>query len=229
MAVQCGQLVIRQSSTGRVILRLFLIYPTSSTLFYTTTTMPDQHLLSIGKQCSLPTCLLVDFLPFKCQHCEHSFCQEHFLVSAHNCPDYDESKYNRIAPSCMCFHFMGVHLLTLPTGPLCNTPVAVRPGQDPNVRMEEHFTKDCSVITGKSGKARTMPVCARGGCKKVLFSPIRCDVCCWHLSMESQLNDNDHRNAKTSSAPRIDFLPTIVVLPQLRPSPSLSHRSFCLT
>ncbi|KAG6909125.1 hypothetical protein DXG01_001877 [Tephrocybe rancida] len=43
--------------------------------------------------------------------------------------------------------------------------------------MEEHFAKECSVMTGKSGKVKTMPVCARGNCKKVLFQPIRCDKC----------------------------------------------------
>ncbi|KAG6854641.1 hypothetical protein C0991_003289 [Blastosporella zonata] len=43
--------------------------------------------------------------------------------------------------------------------------------------MEDHFTKECSVMSGKSGKARTMPLCARGNCKKVLFQPISCDKC----------------------------------------------------
>ncbi|GLB38343.1 putative AN1-like Zinc finger [Lyophyllum shimeji] len=94
----------------------------------------NTQLLDIGKQCSQPSCLLVDFLPFKCQHCQESFCQEHFKAAAHNCSKYDESKYNRVAPDC----------------PLCSTPVAVRPGQDPNDRMEEHFAKECSVMTGKS-------------------------------------------------------------------------------
>ncbi|KAF9464221.1 hypothetical protein BDZ94DRAFT_1257299 [Collybia nuda] len=121
----------------------------------------DAQLLAIGKQCSHPSCLLVDFLPFKCQHCEEAFCQEHFTVSAHHCPKYDESKHNRVAPDC----------------PFCHTPVAVRPNQDPNVRMEEHFNNECSVITGKTGKARTMPICARVNCKKVLFQPIQCNSC----------------------------------------------------
>ncbi|KAG5636192.1 hypothetical protein H0H81_008898 [Sphagnurus paluster] len=116
----------------------------------------NSQLLAIGKQCSHPSCLLVDFLPFKCQHCTDSFCQEHFKVVAHKCSKYDENKHNRIAPDC----------------PVCQTPVAVRPGQDPNDRMDEHLEKECSGMTGKSGKARTMPVCAKGNCKKVLFSPI---------------------------------------------------------
>ncbi|KAF8195460.1 hypothetical protein BJ912DRAFT_957039 [Pholiota molesta] len=120
----------------------------------------DAQLLAVGKQCSDPTCLLVDFLPFKCQHCELSFCQEHFKVNAHHCSKYDESKHNRIAPNC----------------PLCNTPVAVRPGQDPNVRMDIPLEKECSVVTGKV-KSKSTPLCARASCRKVLFSPIRCTSC----------------------------------------------------
>ncbi|KAJ7789327.1 hypothetical protein B0H14DRAFT_2944947 [Mycena olivaceomarginata] len=41
--------------------------------------MASQELLSVGRQCSHQTCNLVDFLPFKCQHCDDSFCQEHFM------------------------------------------------------------------------------------------------------------------------------------------------------
>ncbi|EGO23802.1 hypothetical protein SERLADRAFT_470157 [Serpula lacrymans var. lacrymans S7.9] len=89
------------------------------------------------------------------------FCGEHFDVTAHRCPSYDESKHNRIAPSC----------------PLCNQPVAIPHGQDPNIRMENHISNECSVMTGKSGRAKSAPVCARGKCGKVLFAPIRCDKC----------------------------------------------------
>jgi len=99
-------------------------------------------------------------LPFKCHHCELSFCQEHFKVDAHKCLKYDDSKHNRVAPNC----------------PLCNIPIAVRPGQDPNVRMDAHLEKECSVVTGKV-KSKSTLTCARGNCKKVLFSPIRCDKC----------------------------------------------------
>ena len=139
----------------------------------------DNQLLEVGKQCSDPSCLLVDFLPFKCHHCELSFCQDHFRVDAHKCPKYDENKHNRIAPNCMpdsigttiCILLIWHFLL----GPLCNIPVAVRAGQDPNVRMDIHLEKECSVVTGKV-KSKSTPTCARGNCKKVLFSPIRCDV-----------------------------------------------------
>ncbi|KIY50370.1 hypothetical protein FISHEDRAFT_39820 [Fistulina hepatica ATCC 64428] len=120
----------------------------------------DEQLLDIGKQCHHPSCLLVDFLPFKCQYCSEAFCQDHYLARDHACPKYDESKHNRIAPSC----------------PLCNTPVAVKIGQDPNVRMEEHFARECSVMTGKEAK-KFAPTCESAKCGKVLYAPIRCDKC----------------------------------------------------
>ncbi|KAJ7505285.1 hypothetical protein B0H11DRAFT_1977905 [Mycena galericulata] len=111
----------------------------------------EQQLLSVGAQCNHETCML---------HCQSSFCQEHFMVSAHKCPKYDETKYNRIAPNC----------------PLCNVPVSVRPGQDANVAMEAHFTKDCSALTGKA-RTKSSPVCAKVRCGKTLFAPIRCTKC----------------------------------------------------
>ncbi|KAJ7935690.1 hypothetical protein B0H13DRAFT_1949219 [Mycena leptocephala] len=121
----------------------------------------EQELLSVGAQCSHQSCLLVDFLPFKCQHCEDSFCQEHFMVTAHKCPKYDESKYNRVSPNC----------------PLCNVVVSVRPGQDPNEAVEAHFMKDCSIMTGRTKAKKSTPICARARCGKALFAPIRCTKC----------------------------------------------------
>ncbi|KAK0464251.1 uncharacterized protein EV420DRAFT_1515569 [Desarmillaria tabescens] len=120
----------------------------------------DAQLLAIGKQCSHSSCFLVDFLPFKCQHCELPYCQEHFLAKAHHCLKYDETKHNRVAPNC----------------PLCNEPVAIPPGQDPNVKMESHLTTECSATTGRA-KTKSLPVCQRVKCGKTLYSPIRCDKC----------------------------------------------------
>ncbi|PIL22471.1 hypothetical protein GSI_15159 [Ganoderma sinense ZZ0214-1] len=127
----------------------------------TATPEREEQLLDIGKQCSDPTCLLVDFLPFKCQHCAQPFCGEHFLPTTHHCSKYDAAKHDRVAPSC----------------PLCSAPVAIPPGQDPNIRMERHINTECSVMTGRSSKAKSTPHCARPKCGKVLFSPIRCDSC----------------------------------------------------
>ncbi|KAH9841641.1 uncharacterized protein C8Q71DRAFT_738022 [Rhodofomes roseus] len=126
----------------------------------TSTPERETGLLGIGQQCSAPSCMLVDFLPYKCQHCSHPFCGEHFHPEAHKCDKFDASKHNRVAPPC----------------PFCNTPVAIPPGQDPNIRMEEHITSECSVMTGKTRKS-SHPTCARAKCGKVLYAPIRCDKC----------------------------------------------------
>ena len=60
----------------------------------------DQQMLAVGRECSHPSCLLVDFLPFKCQHCANSFCADHFKPASHSCSKYDEFKYDRVAPDC---------------------------------------------------------------------------------------------------------------------------------
>ncbi|KAG6377165.1 hypothetical protein JVT61DRAFT_1217 [Boletus reticuloceps] len=115
-----------------------------------TTAERDTQLLSIGQQCSESSCLLVDFLPFKCQHCSKSFCGEHFLVAAHHCPQYDESKHNRVAPSC----------------PLCNTPVAIPPGEDPNIRMEASYQYR---VQRHDGKIRQDQACKKQYCPQHRF------------------------------------------------------------
>jgi hypothetical protein len=139
----------------------------------------DQQLLNVGRQCSHPSCHLVDFLPFKCQHCADAFCAEHFKPASHSCTKYDEAKYNRVAPDCeyrsSTFRFRLVQL-RLCLGPLCNEPVPIPPGEDPNIRMERHLSVDCSVMTGRSKKANTTPRCARPKCGKLLFAQIQCDV-----------------------------------------------------
>ncbi|TFY73062.1 hypothetical protein EWM64_g10951, partial [Hericium alpestre] len=121
----------------------------------------DDQLLAIGQQCSHPSCLLIDFLPLKCQHCAQPYCAEHFMPLAHSCEKFDETKYNRVAPTC----------------PVCNVPVAIPPGEDPNIRMERHLAEDCSVTTGKPSKGKSAPTCDHAKCNKVLFAPIKCDKC----------------------------------------------------
>ncbi|KIJ54912.1 hypothetical protein M422DRAFT_24792 [Sphaerobolus stellatus SS14] len=120
----------------------------------------NSQLLFVGQQCHKEQCYMVDFLPFKCDHCEHKYCSDHFKPGDHACEKYDPSKHDRIAPNC----------------PLCDTPVAIPQGQDPNLRMEHHIDHECKVTTGRK-KTGTMPVCARGKCGKKLIAPIKCNGC----------------------------------------------------
>ncbi|XP_012220473.1 AN1-type zinc finger protein 1-like [Linepithema humile] len=38
-----------------------------------------------GKRCSIKDCKLLDFLPFVCEHCQATFCKEHFHTISHEC------------------------------------------------------------------------------------------------------------------------------------------------
>ncbi|KAI0300383.1 hypothetical protein BC826DRAFT_992995 [Russula brevipes] len=144
----------------------------------------DQQLLAVGRQCSHPYCHLVDFLPFKCQHCANSFCADHFKPASHSCTKYDEAKYNRVAPDC----------------PLCNEPVPIPPGEDPNIRMERHLNRDCSVMTGRTQKPSATPRCARPKCGKLLFAQIQCDKCHGKFCPEHRF-PNSHNCSSISSTP----------------------------
>lgn len=38
-----------------------------------------------GDHCSMKDCKLLDFLPFVCEHCQATFCKEHFHMVSHEC------------------------------------------------------------------------------------------------------------------------------------------------
>lgn len=110
-------------------------------------------------------------------------------------------------------------------GPLCNTPVAIPPGEDPNIRMERHINAECSVMTGKSGRIRSQPVCARGKCGKVLYAPIACNVRSVLLSIRAH-PDAEHRPAGSSTVLSIASQRTTAARVLRRPQlPLPSHRT----
>ncbi|THH08504.1 hypothetical protein EW145_g2659 [Phellinidium pouzarii] len=121
----------------------------------------DQDILSIGRQCAARSCGLVDFLPITCAHCSEPFCMEHQLPQSHDCKKWDPSVADRRALEC----------------PLCSTPIAVPLGEDPNIRMSQHFDNDCVIITGKDAKKSSTPICSRPRCEKRLWQPIECVKC----------------------------------------------------
>ena len=44
----------------------------------------------LGKRCGLLECKQLDFLPFKCSHCQLVFCKDHFMPDKHMCT-YNDS------------------------------------------------------------------------------------------------------------------------------------------
>ncbi|KAG0691897.1 hypothetical protein DFH29DRAFT_818678 [Suillus ampliporus] len=159
----------------------------------------ETQLLGLGTPCSYPHCSLLDFLPFKCPHCPGSpaFCAEHFhphCTTAH-------ANLDRVAPNC----------------PLCSVPVAIPPGEDPNVRMERHISRFCEAMNasgrqqGKSGSK----ICARGKCGKVLFAPIGCDKCHKEFCPQHRFPKDHSCTSITSHRPNTSSTSK----PPVRPSP----------
>ncbi|KAG1751111.1 hypothetical protein EDB19DRAFT_2035953 [Suillus lakei] len=159
----------------------------------------ETQLLGLGTPCSYPHCSLLDFLPFKCPHCPGSpaFCAEHFhphCTTAH-------AHLDRVAPNC----------------PLCSVPVAIPPGEDPNVRMERHISRFCEVTNtsgtqqGKGGSK----ICARGKCGKILFAPIGCDKCHKEFCPQHRFPKDHSCPSLTSHRPNTSSTSR----PSIRPSP----------
>ncbi|KAG0691898.1 hypothetical protein DFH29DRAFT_636162 [Suillus ampliporus] len=159
------------------------------------------QLLDFGTPCSYPHCSLLDFLPFKCPHCPGSpaFCTEHFYphcTTAH-------AHLDRVAPNC----------------PLCSVPVAIPPGEDPNVRMERHISRFCEVMNAggrQQGMGRSK-ICARGKCGKVLFAPIGCDKCHKEFCLQHRFPEDHICPSITSHRPNTS--PTSKPPIRSRPSP----------
>lgn len=60
--------------------------------------LPD----SAGACCHLELCGQLDFLPFRCPSCKHTFCTEHRLQAAHSCPNASAPTSAPSTPSTPC-------------------------------------------------------------------------------------------------------------------------------
>ncbi|QRV92547.1 AN1-type zinc finger protein 1 [Ceratobasidium sp. AG-Ba] len=143
----------------------------------------DAQMLFVGSSCSHPSCNLVDFLPIRCDLCATTFCSDHFRPLDHQCPKYDHSKVDRVAPSC----------------PLCSVPISIPVGQDPNLKMDAHIMNECPVMGNKRPAKSQAPRCASSKCSKVLIAPIRCNTCRKDFCPEHRF-PQQHSCASQSSA-----------------------------
>jgi AN1-type zinc finger protein 1 len=59
------------------------------------TKMHNDDLEAIGAHCQFPYCHQLDFLPFRCDSCHHTFCLDHRSETAHKCAHAGEWAKNR--------------------------------------------------------------------------------------------------------------------------------------
>ncbi|CAG8549942.1 7247_t:CDS:2 [Acaulospora morrowiae] len=117
------------------------------------------ELFDVGRHCANPDCKQLDYLPIKCQYCKKSFCSEHSKPVEHNCADAPKGDGERV-PIC----------------PLCNSPVPVSRGEDPNIRMDRHIANDCRPPPA-STSTKPFNSCSFKTCKARVAVRLVCSGC----------------------------------------------------
>ncbi|KAF9430414.1 zinc finger, AN1-type domain [Podila epigama] len=134
------------------------------------------ELPSIGKHCSDATCSQLDFLPFTCPYCKQIFCQDHWRLEGHVCPKKDEATLqDQRVPIC----------------PLCDKPVPIKKGENPNLRMEQHISAGCPEPATTTSKPIYTNSCNAKGCKNRSAIPIVCQKCRLNYCLKHRL-EGDH-------------------------------------
>ncbi|XP_072040014.1 AN1-type zinc finger protein 2A-like [Amphiura filiformis] len=113
----------------------------------------------VGEHCSEKTCKQLDFLPMKCDACGSIFCRDHILYDKH---------------SCSSSHLKDIQV---PVCPLCNKPVPVKRGQQPDIGVSDHIDNECQ--SDKAIKKRKVYAnrCTLKGCKQKELVQVLCDAC----------------------------------------------------
>lgn len=113
----------------------------------------------LGQHCSQNACNKLDFLPIRCDACNQTFCTEHYNYLNHNCPNTYEK--NNQVPVC----------------PLCNTPIPVGRGLQPDIVVGAHIDNDCQADPAKDRRKVFTNKCSVRKCKTKEVIPVVCDEC----------------------------------------------------
>ncbi|KAL1925373.1 uncharacterized protein VTP21DRAFT_256 [Calcarisporiella thermophila] len=145
----------------------------------------------LGKHCAHSDCNQLDFLPYSCKYCKQSFCQDHWKALDHNCPEY--TPFDVRVPVC----------------PICDQPVPINRGEDPNIKMNRHISDGCpptshSSPTSTSGNgngsnaSKKSNHCSFRNCRTRVLVPIVCSKCQLSFCVKHRLY-SDHNCAANDS------------------------------
>uniref|UniRef100_A0A3B5MRQ8 Zinc finger, AN1-type domain 2A n=1 Tax=Xiphophorus couchianus TaxID=32473 RepID=A0A3B5MRQ8_9TELE len=116
----------------------------------------------LGEHCSEKTCKRLDFLPMRCDACQEIFCKDHITYANHKCT----SSYKKD--------------VQVPVCPLCNTPIPIKRGEMPDIKVGEHIDQDCKSDPAQRKRKIFTNKCSKGGCKQKEMIRVTCDQC--HLN-----------------------------------------------
>jgi len=118
------------------------------------------ELPELGKHCSFKSlgssgaCNYLDFLPFKCENCSQIFCEEHRYPEDHNC----SVSYDKVIPTC----------------PVCNQIIYLKPGADVNLEVNNHINAGCPQVAKPNLRKFS---CSVKGCPTKELQKIVCPYC----------------------------------------------------
>ncbi|XP_028310778.1 AN1-type zinc finger protein 2A-like isoform X2 [Gouania willdenowi] len=116
----------------------------------------------LGEHCSEKTCKRLDFLPMRCDACQEIFCKDHITYANHRCT----SSYKKD--------------VQVPVCPLCDTPIPIKRGEMPDIKVGEHIDRDCKSDPAQRKRKIFTNKCSKGGCKQKEMIRLSCDQC--HLN-----------------------------------------------
>lgn len=119
----------------------------------------DMEFPDLGEHCSEKSCKRLDFLPMKCDACQEIFCKDHITYATHKCT----SAYKKD--------------VQVPVCPLCNTPIPVKRGEMPDIKVGEHIDRDCKSDPAQRKRKIFTNKCSKGGCKQKEMIRVTCDQC----------------------------------------------------
>eukprot|EP00027_Filamoeba_sp_ATCC50430_P008444 CAMPEP_0168561250 /NCGR_PEP_ID=MMETSP0413-20121227/11494_1 /TAXON_ID=136452 /ORGANISM="Filamoeba nolandi, Strain NC-AS-23-1" /LENGTH=190 /DNA_ID=CAMNT_0008592607 /DNA_START=16 /DNA_END=585 /DNA_ORIENTATION=+ len=142
----------------------------------------NDELESIGVHCARKDCKQKDFLPFECDACHEKFCLEHRTYEGHNC----QKNFTKDTRAIFC--------------PICGQNIPVKPGTDPNTKLNAHIDKGCAPAkTSIPGKF----VCQYPNCKQSELMPVQCKLCKKNFCLKHRM-DLDHHCPKSAAVKRAD-------------------------
>ncbi|KAI7803766.1 AN1-type zinc finger protein 2A isoform X1 [Triplophysa rosa] len=135
----------------------------------------------LGEHCSEKSCKRLDFLPVRCDACEEIFCKDHISYANHKCT----SSYKKD--------------VQVPVCPLCNTPIPVKRGEMPDIKVGEHIDRDCKSDPAQRKRKIFTNKCSKGGCKQKEMIRVTCDQC--HLNYCLKHRHSLDHDCKTDGKP----------------------------
>lgn len=129
----------------------------------------------LGTHCSKNGCNKLDFLPIRCDACNQTFCNEHYNYVNHNCPN--SYKKNNQVPVC----------------PLCNIPIPVGRGQQPDIVVGSHIDNDCLSDPAKNQRRKVFTNrCSVKKCKTKELMEVTCNECGLNYCLKHR-HPSDHQ------------------------------------